>query len=171
MTNSLHENLIGEDLQFAHPKWGEIYVRNKRPAVVNSFAPDRIVVLQHGATYGSAAFDVRSWPILDGLPRGPRVRRLLPRLAGLRALRSPPQISEPAEENPPFMRTPDAAECLGFICDRIRARRDVLQVCLIGHSWGCAITASMRPDTTIWWSASFSLRRAGTGPAASDQPM
>ena len=52
MTESLHENLIGEDLRFAHPKWGEIYVRNKRPADVTSFAPDRIVVLQHGATYG-----------------------------------------------------------------------------------------------------------------------
>ena len=142
MTDSLHENLIGEELRFTHPDWGDIYVRNKRPADVTSFAPNRIVVLQHGATYGSTAFDVPvgglSW--MDYLAaRGFDTYCL--DLPGYGRSARPPQMSEPAVENTPFMRTPDAAECLGFICDRIRSRRDVSRVCLIGHSWGCAITA------------------------------
>tara|TARA_Y100001934_G_scaffold135691_1_gene163880 strand:- start:1112 stop:1864 length:753 start_codon:yes stop_codon:yes gene_type:complete len=140
--NSLHENLIGEDLRFAHPKWGGIYVRNKRPAVVNSFAPDRIAVLQHGGTYGSAAFDVPvgglSW--MDYLAACGFDAYCLDLPSYGRSTR-PPQMSEPAEKNPPFMRTLDAAESLGFIYERIRERCDVSRVCLIGHSWGCAITA------------------------------
>ncbi len=50
--------LIGEDLSVTHPTWGNIYVRNKRPASQDSFTPDRIVVMQHGTTYDSAAFDL-----------------------------------------------------------------------------------------------------------------
>ena len=103
MTESLHENLIGEDLRFAHPKWGEIYVRNKRPADVTSFAPDRIVVLQHGATYGSTAFDVPvgglSW--MDYLAaRGFDTYCL--DLPGYGRSARPPQMSEPAEEIRPL---------------------------------------------------------------------
>ena len=53
----------------------------------------------------------------------------------------PPQMSAPAEQNPPFMRTPDAADCLGFICDQVRQRRGIDKLCLIGWSWGTAITS------------------------------
>lgn len=142
MTAPLHEDLTGEDLRFPHPDWGDIYVRNKRPTGVDSFAPERIVVLQHGATYGSTAFDVPvgglSW--MDYLAaRGFDTYCL--DLPGYGYSQKPPQMSEPADANPPFMRTPEAVECLGFVCDRIRERRDAARLCLIGHSWGTAITA------------------------------
>ncbi len=142
MAETLHENLIGEDLRFTHPDWGDIYVRNKRPANVTSFAPDRIVVLQHGATYGSTAFDVPvgglSW--MDYLAaRGFDTYCL--DLPGYGYSDQPPQMDEPAEANPPFMRTTNAANCLGFVCDRIREHREAARLCLIGHSWGTAIAA------------------------------
>ena len=42
----------------------EIYVRNKRPADMTSFRPERTVLYVHGATYPSeTAFDLK----LDGL--------------------------------------------------------------------------------------------------------
>jgi len=142
VSDAAYTDLIGEDLSFKHPEWGEIYVCNKRPAGVDEFAPDRIAVLQHGATYGCAAFAVpvggMSW--MDYLAaRGFDTYAL--DLPGYGRSQRPPQMSEPPEANPPFMRTNDAADCLGFVCDKIRERRNVPRLCLIGHSWGTSITA------------------------------
>ena len=135
--------LIGEDLSVHHPQWGGIYVRNKRPADIAKFPPDRIVILQHGATYGSAAFDLPfgglSW--MDYIAsRGFDVYCL--DLPGYGRSERPPQMAVPADQNPPFMRTPDAAACLGVVVDFVCARRDVDRLCLIGWSWGTAITGS-----------------------------
>ncbi|MGI9478564.1 MAG: alpha/beta hydrolase [Hyphomicrobiaceae bacterium] len=135
--------LIGEDLSVHHPQWGRIYVRNKRPADIAQFAPDRIVILQHGATYGSAAFDLPfgglSW--MDYMAaRGFDVYCL--DLPGYGRSERPPQMAVPADQNPPFMRTPDAAACLGAVVDFVCARRGVDRLCLIGWSWGTAITGS-----------------------------
>ena len=142
MSNATYSDLIDEDLYFRHPRWGKIFVRNKRPTQVQAFASNKIVVLQHGATYGSAAFYVKaggmSW--MDYLAaRGFDTYCL--DLPGYGLSESPPQMSKPAEANQPFMRTPEAAECLGFVCEHIRNRRDVEKLCLIGHSWGTSITA------------------------------
>jgi pimeloyl-ACP methyl ester carboxylesterase len=134
-------NLIGEDLSVQHPTWGRLFVRNKRPAGTEAFPPDRIVILQHGATYGSAAFDLPfggiSW--MDYIAaRGFDVYCL--DLPGYGRSERPPQMSEPAENNPPFMRTPEAADCLGHVVDFVCKRRNVDRLCLIGWSWGTAIT-------------------------------
>ncbi len=150
--------LIGEDLFVEDAKWGRIYVRNKRPADVDSFAADRIVIFQHGATYGSTAFDMAfsglSW--MDyAAARGFDTYCL--DLPGYGRSARPPQMDEPADRNPPFMRTPDAAGCLGTVVDFVRRRRGVDKVCLVGWSWGTAITASFtaanarqgRPPRTI----------------------
>ena len=134
--------LVGEDLSVVHPTWGRIHVRNKRPAGLEQFAPDRIVILQHGATYGSAAFDLPfgglSW--MDYIAaRGFDVYCL--DLPGYGRSERPAQMRAPASENPPFMRTPDAADCIGAVVDFVCARRGVDRLCLIGWSWGTAITA------------------------------
>jgi len=133
--------LIGEDLSVQHPKWGRIHVRNKRPADQTKFAASRIVILQHGATYGSSAFDLPfgglSW--MDYIARcGFDVYCL--DLPGYGRSERPVEMAEPAQNNPPFMRTPDAASCLGSVVDFVCARRGVDGVCLIGWSWGTAIT-------------------------------
>jgi pimeloyl-ACP methyl ester carboxylesterase len=135
--------LIGEDLSVQSPKWGRIYVRNKRPAGVEKFAPDRIVIMQHGATYGSAAFDLPfggiSW--MDYIAaRGFDVYCI--DLPGYGRSERPAQMAEPAENNPPFMRTPDAAECVGTVVDFVCDRRGVDRLCLVGWSWGTAITST-----------------------------
>lgn len=133
--------LIGEDLSVQHPKWGRVFVRNKRPAGVEKFSADRIVVLQHGATYGSAAFDLPfgglSW--MDYIAaRGFDVYCL--DLPGYGRSERPVQMNESAENNPPFMRTPDAADVLAGVVDFVCERRGVDSLCLVGWSWGTAIT-------------------------------
>lgn len=134
-------DLIGDELSVQHPNWGRIYVRNKRPAGTEVFPPDRVVIMQHGATYGSAAFDLPfggiSW--MDYIAaRGCDVYCL--DLPGYGRSERPPQMAEPAEKNPPIMHTPDAADCLGAVVEFVCKRRNVDRVCLIGWSWGTAIT-------------------------------
>ena len=140
-------DLIGEDLSVQHPTWGRIYVRNKRPAGVERFEPERIVIMQHGATYGSAAFDLPfggvSW--MDYIAaRGFDVYCI--DLPGYGRSERPKQMREPAANNPPFMRTPDAADCLGAVVDFVCDRRGVDKLCLVGWSWGTAITGSYAAD-------------------------
>ena len=58
MKSKICRNLIEEDLYFEHGHWGKIFVHNKRPINVDSISSNKIIVLQHGATYGGAAFYV-----------------------------------------------------------------------------------------------------------------
>src|SRR5262245_17950634 len=57
--------VVAEDTMVKSPDAGiELYVRNKRPAGMTSFRPERTVLYVHGATYpASTAFDLK----LDGL--------------------------------------------------------------------------------------------------------
>ncbi len=135
-------DLVGEDLTVEHSPWGRIYVRNKRPAGVEHFASDRIVIMQHGATYGSAAFDLpfggMSW--MDYIAaRGFDVYCI--DLPGYGRSERPAQMDVPAEKNRPFMRTPEAADCLGAVVEFVCDRRGVGRLCLVGWSWGTAITS------------------------------
>ena len=143
-------DIDSEDLSVSHARWGKIFVHNKRPAGVDSFGPDRIVIMQHGATYGSSAFSLRfgglSW--MDYIAaRGFDVYCL--DLPGYGKSRRPPSMAQPARDNPPFMHTPDAADCLASVVEFICERRDVERVCLVGWSWGTAISgylATQRPE-------------------------
>src|ERR1043165_7558666 len=62
---SAQTELVSEDIMVKSPDPGiEIFVRNKRPASMTSFRPERTVVFVHGATYPAhTAFDLK----LDGL--------------------------------------------------------------------------------------------------------
>jgi len=138
----LRLELLGEDFSLEVPPWGRLHLRNKRPAGEDRFGPDRIVVFQHGATYGGEAFDVpfggMSW--MDyAAQRGFDCYAL--DLPGYGRSARPSVMDEPAESNPPFMRTPDAAHCLGAVVDFVRQRRNVERLCLVGWSWGTAITS------------------------------
>ena len=134
--------IAAEALAVQHPDWGRIHVRNKRLQGLDRFAPERIVILQHGATYGSTAFDLPlgglSW--MDYLARRGFDAYCLD-LPGYGRSERPAFMDEPPEANPPFMRTPDAADCLGTVVDFVCERRQVPRVCLIGWSWGTAITS------------------------------
>lgn len=163
--------LVGEDLSVQHPKWGQIHVRNKRPAGAEVFDASRIVILQHGATYGSSAFDLPfggvSW--MDYIARcGFDVYCL--DLPGYGRSERPVQMNEPPENNPPFMRTSDAAGCLGTVVDFVCERRGVDRLCLIGWSWGTAITGlyaaghEQRVERLVLYAPVWD--RTGSGPSA-----
>ena len=135
--------LIGEDMEVSHPTWGRIYVRNKRPTDLKQVAPNKVVIFQHGATYGSAAFDLAfnglSW--MDYVAQRGFDTYCLD-LPGYGRSERPPQMSEPPENNQPFMRTHDAADCLGAVVDFVCERRSIDSVFLVGWSWGTAITST-----------------------------
>jgi pimeloyl-ACP methyl ester carboxylesterase len=142
-----HDALDHEDLRVPFAPWGEIYVRNTRPKGATTFPSSRIVVMQHGATYGSLGFSLpfagMSW--MDYMA-GRGFDTYCLDLPGYGRSTRPPQMDEPADRNPPFMRTPDAAACLGAVVDFVKKRRGVDKVCLVGWSWGTAITSYYTQD-------------------------
>src|SRR5437868_11393096 len=103
-------DLITEDITVPSDPGIAIYVRNKRPANLAAFSPERTLLFVHGSTYPAhTGFDIplggRSW--MESIAsRGYDVYCLDVRGYG-RSTR-PKQMSEPAANNPPVARTPDA---------------------------------------------------------------
>jgi len=140
--------LVGEDLKVPHGDGVEIYVRNKRPDGVASFASNRIAVLMHGATYPATAFDLpldgKSW--MDFMAeRGFDVYAL--DLPGYGRSTRPAIMDAPADQNEPFMRTADASKALGSVVDFVLKRRGVAKLDLVGWSWGTNIVASYATES------------------------
>jgi pimeloyl-ACP methyl ester carboxylesterase len=125
----------------------EIYVRNKRPANLAAFRPERTVLYVHGATYpASTSFDLPldgfSW--MDYLAaRGYDVWLLDVRGYG-RSTR-PPEMAERPEAHPPIVRSDTAIRDIGAVVEFILKRRNIPRLNLIGWSWG---TTTMATYTT-----------------------
>ena len=125
----------------------EIFVRNKRPAGLTAFRPERTVLYVHGATYpASTSFDLAldgfSW--MDYLAqRGYDVWLLDVRGYG-RSTR-PPEMAEKPDAHPPIVRSDVAIRDIGAVVDFILARRNIPRLNLIGWSWG---TTTMATYTT-----------------------
>ena len=121
-----------------------IYVRNKRPADMAKFRPERTVLYVHGATYpASTSFDLAldgfSW--MDYLAaRGYDVYLLDVRGYG-RSTR-PPEMAEAPNAHPPVVRSEVAIRDIGAVVDFILRRRDIPRLCLIGWSWGTTLMAT-----------------------------
>ncbi|TXN07220.1 alpha/beta hydrolase, partial [Methylobacterium sp. WL122] len=125
----------------------ELYVRNKRPAGQSRFAADRILLYVHGATYpASTAFDLplAGLSMMDYLA-GLGFDVYLVDLPGYGFSSRPKQMDQAAADNPPFMRTADAAKAVGVAVDFILKRRGVDKLDLMGWSWG---TSTMGLYTT-----------------------
>ncbi|TXN28577.1 alpha/beta hydrolase [Methylobacterium sp. WL30] len=125
----------------------ELYVRNKHPAGQARFAADRILLYVHGATYpASTAFDLplAGLSMMDYLA-GLGFDVYLVDLPGYGFSSRPKQMDRPAADNPPFMRTADAAKAVGVAVDYILKRRGVEKLDLMGWSWG---TSTMGLYTT-----------------------
>ena len=99
--------IVTEEMMVKSPDPGiEIYVRNKRPADMTTFRPERTVLYVHGATYpASTAFDLQ----LDGMSwmdylaaRGYEVYLL--DLRGYGKSTRPEEMSEDPNTNPPIVR-------------------------------------------------------------------
>jgi len=155
----------------------ELYVRNKRPADLTSFRPERTVLYVHGATYpASTAFDLK----LDGLSwmdyiaaRGYDV--YLVDLRGYGKSTRPKEMQEDAKNNPPIVRGETAIKDIGSVVDFIRQRRGVPRVNLIGWSWGTTLMATYTAQNASkverlvlyapgWIRQTASLVQTGPGP-------
>jgi pimeloyl-ACP methyl ester carboxylesterase len=118
----------------------DLYIREKRPAGVTSFGPDRILLYVHGATYPSeTAFDLK----LDGLSMMEYIAAqgwdvYLVDVRGYGGSTRPAAMDQPAADNPPFATTEDAVHDVGAAVDHILQRRHVDRINLMGWSWGTA---------------------------------
>ncbi len=155
----------------------ELYVRNKRPADMTTFRPERTLLYVHGATYpASTAFDLQ----LDGMSwmdyvagRGYDVYLL--DLRGYGKSSRPKEMAEDAKANSPIVRGDTAVKDIGKAVDFILARRNIPRINLMGWSWG---TVTMATYTTQspgkverlvlyapgWIRQTASLVQAGPGP-------
>ena len=120
--------LTTDEMMVKSPDPGiEIYVRNKHPAHMTSFRPERTLLYVHGATYpASTAFDLP----LDGLSwmdyiasRGYDVYLL--DLRGYGKSSRPKEMSEDPNANPPMVRGDTAVKDIGAAVDFILARRNI----------------------------------------------
>lgn len=122
----------------------KLYVRNKRPADMTRFSPERTLVFVHGATYpAETAFDLplagMSW--MDFIAaRGFDVYLLDVRGYG-RSSR-PAAMDRPAADSPPFATTDQAAEDVATVVEFVKGRRSLSKLNLLGWSWGTSIMAT-----------------------------
>ncbi len=122
----------------------ELYLRNKHPADMHKFQPERVLLYVHGATYPSeTAFDLPlggfSW--MDYLAcRGWDV--WLVDLRGYGRSTRPPEMFAPPEENKPIVTTNVAVRDVGTAVAHILQRRQVKSLNLLGWSWGTSIMAT-----------------------------
>lgn len=153
----------------------QLHVRNKRPVGVNTFAPKRIALFVHGATYpAETGFDIPlpggSW--LDYMAsRGFDVYLLDVRGYG-RSTR-PASMSQPPAANPPFADTADAVKDISAAVDFILQRRGVAKLNLVGWSWGTATMATYtaannaKVEKLVLYAPLYAMRNAppisGTG--------
>ena len=122
----------------------EIYLRNKRPADLSTFRPERTVLYVHGATYpAETAFDLK----LDGLSwmeymaaRGYDVWLL--DLRGYGKSTRPGEMADKPDANDPIVRGVTAVKDIGTAVDFILQRRNLARLNLLGWSWGTTLMAT-----------------------------
>jgi pimeloyl-ACP methyl ester carboxylesterase len=119
----------------------ELFVRNKRPAGMQTFPSDRIVLFVHGATFPSeSTFDLS----LDGLSWMDFIARAgydvyLVDIRGYGGSTRPVTTSAPPNRSSPIATLAEAVDDVGAAVDFILRRRNVERIKLIGWSWGTAI--------------------------------
>jgi pimeloyl-ACP methyl ester carboxylesterase len=119
----------------------QLHVRNKHPAGQDRFAPERILLFVHGATYPSATgFDIDlpggSW--MDYVARRGYDTYFVD-IRGYGGSTRPATMNQPPAANPPFADTKDAVRDVAAAVDFILKRRGVQKINLMGWSWGTAI--------------------------------
>jgi pimeloyl-ACP methyl ester carboxylesterase len=119
----------------------DLYVRNKHLQGAKKFAPGKILLYVHGATYPSeTTFDLR----LDGLSWMDYIARhgydvYMVDVRGFGKSTHPPEMRQPAAQNEPIVHTETAVKDVGAAVDFILKRREVTKINLLGWSWGTSI--------------------------------
>jgi pimeloyl-ACP methyl ester carboxylesterase len=141
--------LITEEAMVDSPQAGlKIYVRNKHPAEMSSFAPERTLLFVHGATYpASTAFDLKlgdmSW--MDYIARRGFDVYLMD-LPGYGASTRPAAMDQPADAGEPIETTADAVRDYAAVVDWVLARRHLSKLDAMGWSWGTTIAAGFAAE-------------------------
>ena len=141
--------LVTEEAMVASPQPGlKIYVRNKHPAGLSHFSPDRTLVFVHGATYpASTAFDLElgglSW--MDYIARRGFDVYLLD-LPGYGHSTRPPAMDRPADAGQPIETTAQAVADYGAVVDWVLARRQLSKLDVMGWSWGTTIAGGFAAE-------------------------
>jgi pimeloyl-ACP methyl ester carboxylesterase len=122
----------------------ELYVRNKRPADMQTFTPERTLLYVHGATYPSeTAFDLElggfSW--MDYIARHGYDVYLLD-LRGYGRSTRPPEMDQPAKDNAPMVKTEIAVRDIEAVVEHVLKRRGIEKLNLLGWSWGTTTMGS-----------------------------
>ena len=127
--------LVSEDIMVKSPDPGiEIFVRNKRPANLTSFRPERTVIFVHGATYPAhTAFDLK----LGGLSWMEYIAShgydvYLLDLRGYGKSTRPKEMSDDPKANPPIVRGETAVKDIGTVVDFVLARRNIPRALIFG---------------------------------------
>ena len=120
-----------------------IYVRNKHPAGMTRFAPERTLLFVHGATYpASTSFDLPlgGASFMDDLAEhGFDVYAM--DLPGYGRSSRPAQMAQAPDANPPFETTEDAVRQYGAVAEYVLKRRGLPRLDVMGWSWGTTIAA------------------------------
>ncbi len=126
----------------------KLYVRNKRPEDLKQFRSEKTLLFVHGATQPSeATFDLP----LEGLSWMDYIAQhgwdvYLVDVRGYGRSTRPPEMDQPAANNPPFATTDVAIKDVGSAIDFIRQRRGVPKLSLMGWSWGAVIMGAYTAD-------------------------
>lgn len=119
----------------------QLYVRNKRPQSVEKFGADKILLFVHGSIApAETIFDLT----LGGVSWMEYIAQhgydvYLVDVRGYGKSTRPPEMDQPADQNPPIVRTETAVRDVGAAVDFILKRRGVSKLNLMGWSWGTAI--------------------------------
>jgi pimeloyl-ACP methyl ester carboxylesterase len=122
----------------------QLYIRNKHPAGVTTFAGEKILLFVHGATYPSeTTFDLP----LAGRSMMEHIAQqgwdvYLVDVRGYGGSTRPPEMGQPASENKPIVDTRIAVKDLGSAVDHILQRRGVAKINVMGWSWGTEIAGT-----------------------------
>ena len=142
---SSDQPLVTEEFRVPADDLGiELYVRNKRPASMSQFPGERVLLFVHGSPYpAETAFDLP----LDGMSWMDYIARhgydvYLVDVRGYGGSTRPPEMDQPADSNPPLVRTEVAVRDVGSAVDFIRKRRGVDRINLLGWSWGTTMMAT-----------------------------
>ncbi len=155
----------------------DIYVRNKRPADMTAFRPERTLLFVHGATYPAhTTFDMqldgRSW--MDYIASDGYDVYLLD-VRGYGRSTRPQEMADKPDTHPPIVRGETALKDIAAVVDFILKRRDVPRLALAGWSWGTVLMATYatrNPDKVerlvlhapVWIRNTPSPLHAGSGP-------
>ncbi|MGZ7444801.1 alpha/beta hydrolase [Paenibacillus sp. TH7-28] len=137
--------IVTEDLRIPSDTPGiELYVRNKRPASMTTFSNEKTIVMVHGATYSiGSLYDVEldGFTFLDYLAsHGYDVYAVDVR--GYGGSTRPPEMEQPADLNPPLVRTETGVRDLGTAVDYVLKRRNLTKVNILGMSWGGTVAGA-----------------------------